>query len=123
MIFSFDCLKPEVLAMPHKRPFLLKRIEHSQVRIVPAVGRTYREFDAMHHDRERGTRFLRLGQQPRNDFNNRGLPGCFLPAECLRRDFDERNQIMLIQLRRQRCKVWETYTKRLNNIAVLRRDS
>ena len=108
--------------MPYKRPLPLKRVEHSQVLIVPAVGRTYREFDAMHYDREPGTRFLRLSQQPRKDFNNRTLPGCPLPAECLRRDLDERNHIA-IQLRRQRCKVWEAYTKRLNDIAVVRRDS
>ena len=123
MIRSFDCLKAEVFAVPQKRPFLLKNIQHPQVSLVAVVSGSDREFDAVDHDRKRGTSFLRLGEKPRNDFDECRFPICSLPTECLRRNLDERNQVTLIQISRQRRKVWEAYTKGLNFIAVIRRNS
>ena len=51
-IVHVDRLEVQMLAVPRERPFLLERLQHRDIMVVPAARRSDRQFDAMDDDGE-----------------------------------------------------------------------
>src|SRR4029079_11997596 len=118
VVISRNCLKSQMLAVPDKRPLLLKGVEHPQVSIVQPVSGTDRQFYAVDHNRQTGARLLRRRQTVSRDVDLNRSSSYSLPAKCFGRDLDKRYQITPVQICRERSKVWEAYSQRLNRLPI-----
>jgi hypothetical protein len=113
-IGSAKRLESQVLAVPNEWPRFLEGVEHLEIRTVPAVRGTDRQFDSMDYHRDPGASAPSSLDLLRNNLKLNGVSKGPLAANGLRRDLDKIDRTTPIQFSRQRREIGQTDPKLLN---------